>query len=255
MQYDLTRPNSGRMIDYWLGGNHNFEVDRQLADQVARQNPLPKQMAQDGRDLTKRCVPYFYARGIRVVIDFGAGLPTCGNTHLIAHALDPKIQVVYSDIDPVTSAYGQEILSANPNAIYFQGDAANPRAILDAPEVCAFLGDERRVGIIHHSLVQMLSDDQVRASWQALYNWVAPGSFLSVSGLSDEWGTDPELIESTKVYARANIFVQFRSRAQYTQLIAPWRLTAEGIVDNFSWGLSQPPQLPYVYAYSMMLYK
>lgn len=255
MQYDLTRPNSGRMIDYWLGGSHNFEIDRQLGDQIAAQTPLVKQIAQDGRELTKRCIPYFYARGIRAVLDFGAALPTCGNTHLVAHALDPNIKVVYSDIDPLTVAYAREVLADTPNVIYLQGDAADPRAILDTPEVHALLGDERHVGIIYHSLAHILSDEQVRASAQALYDWAAPGSYLSVSGLSEHWTTSQELSATAKVYMRANVNAYFRSPAQYIEVFTPWRLTEEGIADNFYWGLPQPPRLPYVYCYSMMLYK
>ena len=31
---DTSRPNPGRIYDYLLGGSHNFEVDRQAADQL-----------------------------------------------------------------------------------------------------------------------------------------------------------------------------------------------------------------------------
>ena len=37
---DASKPSAGRMYDYWLGGNHNFEVDRQAADQVSKTVPF-----------------------------------------------------------------------------------------------------------------------------------------------------------------------------------------------------------------------
>jgi hypothetical protein len=37
---DDTKPNAGRMYDYYLGANHNFEVDRQAAEQVIQLLPF-----------------------------------------------------------------------------------------------------------------------------------------------------------------------------------------------------------------------
>ncbi len=33
---DASVPSAGRMYDYYLGGHHNFEVDRQANDGVCR---------------------------------------------------------------------------------------------------------------------------------------------------------------------------------------------------------------------------
>jgi hypothetical protein len=244
------------MIDYWLGGSHNFEIDRQLADQVSRNFPLTTQLVREARSLVKRGVHYYCARGIRLLIDFGSSLPTCDNTHLVAHALDPNIKVIYSDIDPITAAYGQDLLSGNPNAIYLQADATDPHVVLDSPLTHKLVGQERRVGFIFLTLAHLLTDDQLRASWRALYNWAAPGSYLMVSVPSEQWDLDPDLMAIRDFYRRANIFGNFRTQAQLMELISPWRLTDEGIVTNSDWGA--PPsqaQAQRVMGYSMMLYK
>jgi hypothetical protein len=52
MQIDMTRPNPARVIDYWLGGIHNFEIDRQLGDQVM-QAPLPILENEESREFLK----------------------------------------------------------------------------------------------------------------------------------------------------------------------------------------------------------
>lgn len=254
MQYDLTRPNSGRMIDYWLGGTHNFEIDRQLADQLEKQFPLMRQFCYDDRALTGRVVKFFYDHGIRAILDFGSSLPTCGNTPLVAHALDPNFRIVCSDIDPITVAYGKEILREMPNALYLRCDAAEPRTVLDAPEVRALIGDTRRVGVIFNSLAHLMGEEQVRAAWRILYDWVAPGSFMSVSAPSTNWLSYPETARIIEMYKRSNIVPFLRTREQYEAMLPPWRVTAEGIVDNQAWGLPPQPPQPVLF-YSMMLYK
>lgn len=253
MQFDLTKPNTGRIVDYWMGGSHNFEIDRQLADQVVQQFPVIADLARHQRALVKRFVEFYYARGIRAIVDFGSSLPTCDNTHLIAHALDPQIKVVYSDIDPITIAYGQDLLRGNPNAIYLSCDAAEPRGVLESPETRALLGAERRVGIIFLGLAPMLSDEQVRSAWQTLYEWAAPGSYLGVSIQSEHWSSEPDLLAVRNSYGRSNILAYPRTLAQIRELIPPWHLTEEGIQPNANWGAPPPAEPPRIVGYSMML--
>ncbi len=253
MQLDLTHPNTGRVLDFWLGGSHNFEIDRQLAEQVSKSFPVVVQVAKDSRAMVRRCVEHFYAHGIRTIFDFGASLPTAENTHIVASDISPDIKVVYSDIDSVTVAYAQDLLRVNPNAIYLQADAATPHAVLDSPLTARLIGDDRRVGIVFLNLALLLTDDGLRQSWRALYDWAAPGSYLAVSAPNPTWESDPQLMPVRESYRRANIIVRFRSPEETLQLASPWQLTEEGIATNTAWPL--PPSDPTVRAigYSMML--
>jgi hypothetical protein len=255
MQLDLTRPNNGRVIDYWLGGSHNFEIDRRLGDEATKKFPLLSQLVRESRALVRRGVEYFYARGIRALLDFGAALPTCENTHLVAHKLDSNIKVVYSDIDPITVAYGQELLQGKANVIYLQCDAAEPRTVLDAPETKALLGDERRVGIVFLSLAHLFSDAQLRNSWKTLYDWAASDSYMIASATNELWDSEPDLIAVRDAYRRAGTAGYNRSLAQLMEAISPWQVTEEGVADDANWGLPQaiPPQRRI--GFSMMLRK
>jgi hypothetical protein len=255
MQFDLTRPNTGRMVDYWLGGNHNFEIDRQLADQVTRTLPIVQQQTQDARRMVDVSVQYFFKRGIRALIDFGAGLPTCDNTHIVAHELDPETKVVYSDIDPITVAYAQDLLRGEANVIYLQADATTPQLVLDSPLTRELLGDERRVGLIYLSLGHMMSDEQVRSSWQALYDWAAPGSYLAVSIASENWPNEPDLAAVVDSYRRSNLIGHFRTPAQLQDLVQPWKMTEEGIQPNTVWALPNSAVAPRKTSYFMIAYK
>ncbi len=255
MAYDLTRHNSGRMIDYWMGGEHNFEIDRQVADHIGKQYPIIPESARETRRMLGRAVVWWFERGIRAFLDFGAALPTQGNTHLIAQSLDPNCKVVYSDIDPLTVAYAQDILQATSNVIYLQCDAANPRTVLDSPLTQQLLGSERRVGIVYQGLAHFITDEQVHSSWQALYDWVAPDSYMIVSTTSPEWNTEPALVATTKMFAQSNVMVYNRSLEQLLDLLAPWQLTEEGVAINGTWGLPPASPLPPRVGQAMMLRK
>ena len=37
-EISLDTPNPARIYDYWLGGHHNFEIDRMMGEKVARVN-------------------------------------------------------------------------------------------------------------------------------------------------------------------------------------------------------------------------
>lgn len=238
MQYDLTKPNTGRTIDYWLGGTHNFEIDRQFADRIEAMWPLTRKQVLDERNRIKSIVPFYYEHGIHAIIDFGSGLPTCDNTHIVAHQLDPEIRVVYCDIDLVTAAYGQEILLGESNVIFLQGDASNPLSVLNTSETRALLGDNRLVGFNFLSLAHLLSDEQLSAALQTLYHWAAPGSFLALTAPSKEWETDPYMNRLVQSYRRANVFSFYRTRDEIEKLTLPWKLTADGIQ------LCNPTEIP-----------
>ncbi len=255
MQLDLTRPNTGRILDYWLGGNHNFEIDRHLADQISGAYPFIQQLAIDGRRQIKWCVQALCARGLRVLIDFGSSLPTTENAHIVAHHIDPTIRVVYSDIDPVTVVYGQELIRDVPNVIYLKGDATEPRQVLDSPVTQELIGDERRVGFSFFSLAQLMTDDQLRTSLRTLYDWAVPGSFLALSVASEQWNTDPDFAAVIEMYRRSNVQSKFRSAEELTQLLPPWNLTPEGIQPNSVWTDPKSILPDRIFAYRMMLFK
>jgi len=230
MQYDLTKPNTGRTFDYWLGGSHNFEIDRQFADHIAQQWPFIRDQVLGERKRIQDFVQKFYDQGMRAIVDFGSGLPTCNNTHIAAHKIDPKIRVVYCDIDPITVAYGHEILEGQPNVLFLQGDASKPLAILDAPETRALLENNRLVGFNFLSLAHMLTDQQLGEAWRTLYDWAMPGSSMAVSVPAKEWETNPYMNRLVQSYRQVNLFSYYRSPAEFEKLYAPWKLTPEGIL-------------------------
>ncbi len=55
-------------------------------------------------------------------LDLGSGIPTAGNVHEVAQAINPDAHIVYVDIDPVAVAHSQAILRHNSLAAMIQAD-------------------------------------------------------------------------------------------------------------------------------------
>jgi hypothetical protein len=81
---DDTRPNAGRVYDYFLGGNHNFDVDREVAAKLLQVYPiLPKKLKMPDEGFTG-------------FINFASGLPVQNHIHQIALS---GTKVIYSEKD------------------------------------------------------------------------------------------------------------------------------------------------------------
>ena len=111
---DLDRPSVARVYDYYLGGSHNFAVDRAFAEQVLQVVPdaAGDHAGTTGRSCAGRCATCV-AQGIDQFLDLGSGIPTVGNVHEVAQAVNPAARVVYVDLDPVAVAHSRAILAGD----------------------------------------------------------------------------------------------------------------------------------------------
>ncbi len=86
---DISVPSVSRIYDYYLGGSHNFEVDREAARRSMEFLPgLPKIM-QANRAFMRRAVRFAAGQGITQFLDVGSGIPTFGNVHEVAQGAVP----------------------------------------------------------------------------------------------------------------------------------------------------------------------
>src|SRR3954454_1330629 len=124
---DISVPSVSRIYDYYLGGSHNFEVDRQAARRAMEFLPgLPKIM-QANRAFMRRAVRHAVAEGITQFLDIGSGIPTFGNVHEVAQAASPGARVVYVDHDPVAVAHSEAVLAGNADAATVAADLRTPQ--------------------------------------------------------------------------------------------------------------------------------
>ncbi|MFD3548079.1 SAM-dependent methyltransferase [Streptomyces sp. NPDC058655] len=184
---DISVPSVSRIYDYYLGGSHNFEVDRETARRAMEFMPgLPKIM-QANRAFMRRAVRHAVDQGITQFLDIGSGIPTFGNVHEIAQAASPGARVVYVDHDPVAVAHSQAVLAGDEHSGIVAADLRKPQDILDAPEVTRLLDLDRPVALLLVAVLHFLEeDDEPYAAVAALRDALAPGSLLILTHASYE---------------------------------------------------------------------
>ena len=114
---DIDKPSVARVYDYYLGGSHNFAADREFADKVIAAVPDALWVVQENRAFLRRAVRFLLSQGVDQFIDLGSGIPTVGDVHEVAAAINPSARTVYVDHDPVAVAHSRAILNGNANTV------------------------------------------------------------------------------------------------------------------------------------------
>lgn len=236
---DFDRPNAARMYDYYLGGAHNFAVDRELADQVVTELPFTPFNARVNRSFLGHAVRWALDRGVTQFLDLGSGVPTVGNVHEIAHQRDPDARVAYVDFEPVAVAHADEIIKqlGTSTVTVTRADARDPPSVLRAPGVAGLLDFERPVALLAISVLHFVEGDvgELLARYRAR---LASSSVIAIAHASDDQ-TDPEITEQIRkvrqAYARSATPVVMRSRAELLAALDGLELAEPGLVDVTEW--------------------
>ncbi len=227
---DLTVPNAARVYDYYLGGSHNFAVDRAMAEQAIRLWPEVPTIVRANRMFLHRAVRYLVDRGLRQFLDLGSGIPSAGNVHEIAQRGAPDARVVYVDTDPVAVAYGRQILDGNPGVRYLQGDLRRPATLLADPRLRDLLDLTRPVAVLMVAVLHFVPDDDDPGGIVAAYRDALPaGSHLAFSHATDD-GQPGRAAEHQRLYEKTPTPMTMRSHRQIGTLLAGWDLAAPGLV-------------------------
>lgn len=132
-EIDTTVVSPARIYDYWLGGNDNYAVDREAAEQVISIFPGIIPGVRANRAFLGRAVRYLVAEaGVRQFLDIGTGLPTENNTHEVAQAVAPDCRVVYVDNDPIVLVHARALLTSSEQGAtaYLEADLRDPETII-----------------------------------------------------------------------------------------------------------------------------
>jgi hypothetical protein len=196
---DIRRPHSARVWNYWLGGKDNYDVDRQIGEQVARVFPAIVKVARDQRRFLGRAVSHLAKdAGIRQFLDVGTGLPTADNTHEVAQREVPAAHIVYVDNDPLVLIHARALLKSAPEgaAHYVEADVRDPARILE--QAAGLLDFTRPIALMMLGIMGHVADDAEAAAIVGhLVGALPPGSHLV---LTDGLDTDPAGVESMRQY-------------------------------------------------------
>jgi hypothetical protein len=233
MKIDTTTPHIGRIYDYVLGGHHNYEADRQAAEKILQLVPSYPRGARLNRWLLQLVGSMWAEEGRRAVLDLGSGLPTQG--HFDEYL--PDARILFSDADPVSVLYGEQILGTRPNMKYVQADLRDPHVLLR--QAAAFFGAERKLAIGVIGVVYFIPDDALVRLMKALHAFCAPGSTMALTFVVVAEDISMDIIRRGSELAKTTSYL--RTAAQIAELIKPWRMreprradTWLGVEDTFS---------------------
>ena len=232
----LDRPNAARMYDYYLGGNHNLAIDRQAADAAIAIYPDFGLVMRANRAFMRRAVHYLMEQGIRRFLDIGSGIPTVGNVHEVAQALDPAARVVYVDVDPVAVAHSAALLQDNPRATVIEADVRSPEQILDHPAVRDLLDAGEPVALLLGFVLHfVVNDEQALLAVRVLRDALPPASFVVISHGTLERVPAEIIPPLMKLYAGTSQPAKPRFRAEIEAYFAGLDLVEPGLVFVPEW--------------------
>jgi S-adenosyl methyltransferase len=229
-EIDLERPSVARVYDYYLGGSHNFAVDRQMAQRAIALMPDLPLIMQSNRAFLRRAVRYLLNVGVTQFLDIGSGIPTAGNVHDIVSETHPDAPVVYVDTDPVAVAHSRAILAGHDHATVVQADLRQPEQLLASPELRRMLDLDKPVGILMIAVLHFVPvEDDPAGVVGRLYDAVAPGSHLALTHASHD-GDQQNSGAVEALYARSPTPITMRSYDQVVELFKGFSLVDPGVV-------------------------
>jgi hypothetical protein len=238
---DTTVPTTARMYDYWLGGHDNFAADRAAALAVSEAAPETPLVAVENRKFLRRAVRYLAGEaGIAQFLDIGTGLPTQGNVHQVAQAVNPGARVVYVDNDPMVLAHSRALKTGGNTAV-IEADLREPHAILNHPGTRRLIDFSQPLAVLLVAVLHFISDsDDPYAIAATICDALPPGSYLVIShatgGISG--GSAARVAEHYKKNVAPG--TTLRSRDEILRLFTGLELVEPGLVQVPYWRPDEP---------------
>jgi O-methyltransferase involved in polyketide biosynthesis len=233
---DIDRPSAARMYDYYLGGSHHFAADRQAAEQVVKAIPNVRQIAVANRAFLRDAVRHLLKLGVRQFLDVGSGIPTVGNVHEVAQAVDPQARVVYVDLDPVAVIHAEQLLAGNDRAAAIAADLRHPDAILSHRLLRETLDLTQPVALLLVSVLHFLPDTDAYPAVARLREALPAGSGLVISHAAAEGLARHSSDAAATVYQRSTApGGAVRTREEIERFFDGYNLLSPGLVWVSQW--------------------
>ncbi|RKT88348.1 S-adenosyl methyltransferase [Saccharopolyspora antimicrobica] len=231
---DIRQPSSARVYDVHLGGSHNFQVDRDLAEQAAAMMPTLPAVLRANRSFLRRAVQHLAELGVRQFLDLGSGIPTVGNVHEIAQRVDPRCRVVYVDRDLVAVEHSRAILRGNDGAVAIRADFRDVDEVLGDEQVRSVLDFDQPVAVLFFAVLHFVPDSDDPAGIVARYaDALSSGSYVAISHAGSD-GAESRAQASSLYNDRIGGFF-LRSHATVSAMFGDLELIEPGVVDLLEW--------------------
>jgi S-adenosyl methyltransferase len=234
---DTTVSHSARIWNYWLGGKDNYQVDREVGDQILSYVPELVRSARADRQFLVRAVQYLAGEeGIRQFLDIGTGLPTADNTHQVAQRVAPGSRIVYADNDPLVLVHARALLTSTPQGAcdYLDADVRDPGTILQG--AARTLDLARPVAVMLLGILNFVLDDsEAQSVVRQLLDGVPSGSYLVISHPTTEVDAEP-MTQAVQFWnQQGSALMTLRTRADIIRFFDGMDLAEPGVVSCSRW--------------------
>jgi S-adenosyl methyltransferase len=230
-----------------LRGDNHFQSDVLAAERILSAVPEIRDCAWSNRGFHQRAAKWIAEHGVRQFLDIGSGLPTVGNTHEVVQKVIPGARVVYVDNDPMVAEQGGRLLADDQSTRVICADLREPGAILDNPEVTELIDFSQPTGLLLTAVMMFVSDRSDPWGLVARYvGAVAPGSYLALSHLTDDYKPPVTTERFRAVFDHATEHLYFRSRPGITrffdglEMVPPYDGADPDICYTGLWGAEDP---------------
>ena len=239
----LAKPSAARMYDYFLGGYHNFAIDRAAAEQMRAVIPDTPLFMRTHRAFLRRAITFLHEQGIDQFLDLASTIPTVGSAHEVAQQLNPAARVVYADIDSDAVRHAETILRGVPNTAAVQLDVHHPDQLLGHPDVRRLLDFSSPMGLLLGWLFFVPDDQEAYNLVRVLRDAVTAGSYVSIAHVTADAMKQEAKERGEKVYASTTTPVRARTRPEIEVFFEGLELVEPGIVYIPLWRPEGPDDL------------
>jgi O-methyltransferase involved in polyketide biosynthesis len=247
---DVDKASAARMYDWFLGGSHNYAVDREFGKRMLAAFPLARPIARSNRAWMNRVVRAAIDAGIRQFLDLGSGVPTVGNVHeVVLDALPDgeRATVVYVDYEEVAAAHARITLEQQDVtdwASFVQCDLRDPAGVLDNPDAKRLLDPDQPTCLLLVAALHFLGPDDAPGALVDQYrNRLMPGSWLAISHATIDDAPTENTGEARKAadsYKTTNNPLWLRTRDEVEEFFGGWPLVEPGLVHLTDWRADNP---------------
>jgi SAM-dependent methyltransferase len=226
-------PHPARVYNYLLGGTDHFPADREAAEMSLRLTPEMRDSALANRAFLARAVGTLRDLGVRQFLDVGCGLPASPNTHEVGRAGGLHARVCYVDVDPVATARARALLAEDPATAVVEADLREVGTVLHAAGKVLDFGQP--VGLLFVACLHNIADADDPAGIVGRYlTALAPGSYLVISHVTDEFAPD-RMHATTEQYAQRGATFIGRSKAAIGAMFNDRHLLDPGVARISYW--------------------
>ncbi|MFF5781855.1 SAM-dependent methyltransferase [Streptomyces virginiae] len=241
----LRRPSASRIAHLLIGGHRDaYEADTALTDQLRAIFSHLDSAARIGRAYRTLTAQHLAHLGFRQYLDLGCGYPAPDtghpDIHHLIHPHHPAATVVYIDGDRIALAHAQAAACGAAGVHHLLADLRHLPDVLHDLTVSGILDRDVPTAVLAHDVLPYLPDHTAGEVLAALRGWLAPGSVLSISHATTDYGLAEVMSKLTSAYEVAGITYQPRPHAVVSAMFGGWGQLGSGLVPVAGWHANHP---------------